>query len=85
MTREIGQRQEVPKGLQTKDMVKFTKLFARISLLERMLQGKMMEQMAKGKRLGQMLEGVTERKNALLGMAPTPKHELPGQGEEMAR
>ncbi len=78
-------RTEVPKGLQTKDMVKFTKLVARITQLEKMLRGKMMQEMPKIKRLGDMLERVTGEKRMLLGKAPSPKHELPEQEEEMRR
>ncbi len=74
-------KQEVPKGLQTKDMVKFSKLIARITQLEKMLRGKMMQEMPKIRRLGDMLEGVTEKKRKMLGMSPPPKQELPGQEE----
>ena len=74
-------KQEVPKGLQTKEMVQFTKLYSRFALLERMLQGRMMGVMAKGKSLMQMLEEVGGRKKELLGMSPQPSNELPGQEE----
>jgi len=75
-------KQEVSKGLQTSDMVKFTKLIARFTQLETMLRGKLMQEMPKIKRLGDMLEGVTEQKRKMFGMSPTPKHELPGQEEK---
>ncbi len=75
-------RQEVPKGLQTKDMVKFSKLVAKISQLEKMLRDKMMQEMPKIRRLGEMLEGVTESKRKMLGMSPSPKQELPGQEDK---
>ncbi len=77
-------KQEVPKGLQTKEMVQFTKIYARFAILERMLKEQTMGVMAKGKSLMQMLEEVGGRKKELLGMAPRPSNELPGQEEEMA-
>lgn len=76
-------REEVPKGLQTKEMVQFTKLYSRIALLERMLQGEMMGVMAKGKRLGQMLEEIGGKKRELMGIVPRPSNELPMQEEVM--
>ncbi len=76
-------RTEVPKGLQTKEMVQFTKLYTRMAILERMLKEQTMGVMAKGKRLMQMLEEVGGKKRELLGIAPRPSNELPGQEEEM--
>ena len=82
-------KQEVPKGLQTKEMIQFTKLYSRFAILERMLKERTMGVMAKGKRLMQMLEEVGGKKRELLGVAPQPSNELPGQeevvggGEEM--
>ncbi len=77
-------RQEVPKGLQTKEMVQFTKLYSRFALLERMLRQRTMGVMAKGRSLMQMLEEVRGKKQELLGVAPQPSNELPGQ-EEVVR
>ncbi|KKM72960.1 hypothetical protein LCGC14_1415280 [marine sediment metagenome] len=76
-------KQEVPKGLQTKEMVQFTKLYARFAILERMLKEQTMGAMAKGRSLMQMLEEIGGRKRELLGIAPRPSNELPGQEEEM--
>lgn len=76
-------KQEVPKGLQTKEMIQFTKLYSRFAILERMLKERTMGVMAKGKRLMQMLEEIGGKKRELLGVAPRPSNELPGQEEEM--
>jgi len=76
-------KQEVPKGLQTKEMVQFTKLYSRFAILERMLKERTMGVMAKGKRLMQMLEQVRGKKQELLGGAPQPSNELPGQEEQV--
>ncbi len=76
-------KQEVPKGLQTKEMIQFTKLYARFAILERMLKEQAMGTMAKGRSLMQMLEEIGGRKRELLGIVPRPSNELPGQEEEM--
>jgi len=61
-------KQEVPKGLQTKEMVQFTKLYARFAIRERMLKEQTAGVMAKGRSLMQMLEEIRGWKRELLGM-----------------
>ena len=77
-------REEVPKGLQTKEMAQFTKLYARMALLRKMIEEKTMATMAKGRSLIQMLEEIRGKQKEMIEGAPQPSNELPGQ-EEMVR